>query len=422
MNDAIKMAEAVEAPLALDPFGSHPSWASGIAGLGGTEPAGAPDYAFMTLFCRPALGRVRARIVLHELAAQHGTLHLEIHVKSAFPGAEAWCLQSVAIDLAQLVAKGGVHEIEFASFRNSLYAVFGRIDGHADATASHLSISIDRRASADEHGKPWGWRLRGHAPKPAEMVAGLPLIRRQLADQGVPSLEEPVSQVGMPSQCQQPAFSTIADALDLPRRATPDAWAMAYVLRVIQAYAGGRSAKRMLAYPASAGIPLISHFAGQGWEILGLGHRPLHAERRDPGAELQELRVPALCDEADFFSHVHFTFGDIRLPPSSMHDQFDVIWSIGANRLMSKREFSNFVVNGLICARPGGLAVHVFDYIDDVDSGEDAMLTRHDIERMVVMALSHHNEVAPLRFNAGKDSGTGKASAVPFGVIVRRGQ
>ncbi len=417
MSDAINTAEAANTPLAVDPFGSFPSWASRVTGLGGSEPAADPEYVFMTLFCRPALGRVRALVTFHDLVASHGTLQLTIHVKSAFPDAEAWRLHNVTVDLADLAASGGICEIAFDSFRNSLYAVSGEIatDGHV--SAAHLSVSLDRRASPDEHGRPWGWRLRVQSRKTVRGSVNLPVIQRQLSDQNIPDLECPVSQVGVPSQCLHPSFGTIAQALGLPLRATPEAWAQAYVVRVIEAHTQRHSATRMLAYPTQDTVALVSYFASQGIEILSVGHKPLVAGRPDPGDELHNLHRPAICDEAEFFAHAHLTFGDIRLPPPSLHDQFDVVWSIGANRQMSRREFADFVVNGLICAKPGGLAVHVFDYIDDVDAEGPDVLTRHDIERMTVMALSHHNDVAPLRFNAAID----QRATLPFGLIVRRG-
>lgn len=420
MSDVLEAAPDFAEALLLDPFGSHPHWASGIPGLGGQEPAPDPSYVFLTLDSRPAIGRVRATVRLHDLCATRGTLLIEIRVRSAFPGADPSRLRTVSLDLADLARSGGVAEVEFESFRNAFYAIAGSINDATDATASHVSVSIDRRATEEEHGKAWGWRSASLAADRPRPNADSAMIGRLLTDLALPSLGEPVSQVGSPSQCRETAF---AEAMGILRRApTPSFgnWSLAYVLRAITRFAGDVDAATVLGFiTEGTDAALVSHFARTS-EIMAMRHAPPAAgPALDPGAELKRLWLPELCDEASFFSHAHFTAGDIRLPPVSLRDQFDVVWSIGANRAMTRREFVNFAVNGLSSAKPGGFAVHVFDYVEDVAARDGTALTRHDIERLATMALSHGNEVAHLRFR--HDSTPAPGSVLPFGIVLRRG-
>jgi hypothetical protein len=76
--------------------------------------------------------------------------------------------------------------------------------------------------------------------------------------------------------------------------------------------------------------------------------------------------------------------------------------------------------DGLVHVRPGGLAVHVFDYVEDVEAEQESSLNRHDIERIAALALSHANDVARLRFLHGAPSPDGRAP-LPFGLAVLRG-
>lgn len=175
----------------------------------------------------------------------------------------------------------------------------------------------------------------------------------------------------------------------------------------------------MLGYGAEE-AELLSYFAAKKHEVVGMRHRTEDEEPLDPGRQLQDLWVPELCSETDFFSHTHFMTGDIRHPVETLRDQFDVIWSIGANRVMSPNEFVYFVVNGLAHARPGGLAVHVFDYVEDAKAAQGESLARLDIERIAALALSHHNEVARLQFRYGTTPPE-PGGPLPFGLAVLRG-
>ncbi|WP_159982104.1 MULTISPECIES: hypothetical protein [unclassified Novosphingobium] len=423
MNDTLDVTAHLAEPLHLDPFGSHPGRASRLPGLGGHEPSADPSYVFQTLHCRPAITRVRATICFSELSATHGTLVVQVLARSAFPGADSVALETKVFDIAELARTGGIVEVGFDSFRNALYAIAGSINDETDATASHISISVDQRATSEQHGKDWGWRstpLTASASGPDEAM-----IQRLLKDLIPPTLEEPSSQVGSPNQCRQPAFASAMEALHRPAKPSFENWSLAYLLRAIDRFAPRKTDCNMLGYIGDGPMPLISYFAARQCEVLAMRSSPSDAEKPDPGAELLNLFIPELCEEDEFFAHAHFTAGDIRYPPPSFRDQFDIIWSIGANRVMTPHDFANFVVNGLSSAKPGGVAIHVFDYVEDVNATDTNCLTRNNIERMTTMALSHFNEVARLRFQREATPPSfvtpDTAQVLPFGIVIRRG-
>lgn len=400
-------------PLLLDPFGVHPRWTSRISGLGGDQAAPDPAYVFLTYDSRPGIGRVCATVRFHNFQATRGTFLFEVRTRSAVPGAEHSLLRAITIAAGDLAVADGIMELAFESYRNAYYAIACSINDETDAAATYISISVDQRATPAQHGREWEWQGGATSRRPG--IEGA-LVRRSITDLGIPRLEEPMSQVGTPLQCREPAF---ADAMRTLRRepvGTLENWSLAYVLRAI-AYFSGEGPRRMLGY-GSDEAPLMSYFAGRGCEVVGMRHMPDREVPLDPGQALQRLWVPELCDEADFYAHAHFVRGDIRRPIDPIRDQFDVLWSIGANREMTPENFVHFVVNGLVHARPGGLAVHVFDYVEGFGTEHGHNLTRHDIERIAALALSHNNDVARLRFvHDAAPPGT----PLPFGLVLLRG-
>lgn len=424
MNDTLEGAPDLTEALLLDPFGAYPHWASGVPGLGGHEPPADPSYVFLTLDSRPAIGRVCVSVRFFDLAAARGTLLIEVRVRSAFPGAHPSRLRTISIDLAELTRSGGLVELEFESFRNTFYAIAGNINDETDVTASHISIAIDRRATAEQHGKAWGWRSpadgRNGARHSVNFNIEEAMVDRLLTDLSLPSLDEPTSQVGFPSQCREAGFAAAMETLQCSPAPSFENWSLAYVLRAIDRFACPVEGTSMLGFVEGDRTPLLSHFAARQCEIVGMRHVVEPERCNDPGAELQRLWMPELCDEGEFFAHAHFTTGDIRLPPTGFCDQFDIVWSIGANRIMTPGEFVNFAVHGLSSAKPGGFAFHVFDYVEDVGAKDTACLTRHDVERLAIQTLSHRNDVARLRFR--HDATPAAGSVLPFGIVMRRGR
>lgn len=418
MKDVLVVDPDLEEALPLDPFGSRPQWKSMIAGLGGTIVSADPTYVFLTPDCRPAIGTVTVSLYFHELVATCGTLLIELRVRSAFPGSEYSRLQTIALDLRSLAASKGRMEFSFESYRNAYYAIAGNINDRTDVTASHIAISIDRRATSVQHGREWGWRSgnRNQTRKRSDIASAL--ISTTVTDAGVPSLDAPQSQAGTPMQCRERGFLDAMTALRRAPAPTAENWSAAYILQAMDRFAAAGN-KRMLAYLTDE-TDLLSYFAAQEHEIMGMLHMLEEEEKPDPGYALRALFSPGLCDEAHFFAHAHLSTGDIRFPPPNFHDQFDVTWSIGANRAMAPQEFVDFVVASLINAKPGGLAVHVFDYVESETAGASHALTRQHVERMAILALSHGNDIAKLRFSHAMPS-LPVGSVMPFGVVLLRG-
>ncbi len=401
--------------LPLDPYGTDPDRASLIAGLGGTQPSPDPSYVFATADSRPAIGRVRATVRFHDLAITHGTLLFEVRVRSAVPGAAAERLKTVVVDAAELVAADGVVVLDFESYRNAYYSVACGINDATDIAATAISVAFDRRATVVEHGREWEWTTGVAGRRPGIETT---LIGRVLTSRDVPRLEAPQSQVGSPLQCREAIFTDAMRALRRMPAGTFENWSLAYVLQAIARFSA-KGARRMLGYGEDQAT-LLSYFAGQGCEVVGMRHAIDREIPLDPGQALQQLWVPELCDEADFFARTHYTAGDIRRPFGTFLDHFDVMWSIGCNRVMTPQDYIYFIVNGMVHVKPGGLAVHVFDYVEDEKEGQGDRLTRHDIERIAVMSLSWNHDVARLHF-LHDTTLPEPGMTLPFGLVLLRG-
>ncbi|WP_278376814.1 hypothetical protein [Sphingobium yanoikuyae] len=419
MKDMIEVDPDIDRVLPLDPFGSRPHWASRIAGLGGQEPAPDPSYVFLTLDSRPAIGTVTVQVRFLDLVATHGTLLIELNVRSAFPGDDHCRLETIAVDLSDLAQSGGIFEFSFESYRNVYYAIGGSINDETDVVASYIGVTIDRRASPTQHSRDWGWRAGDALTAKRRTDIESALIDRVMTDLTPPRLDHPMSQIGSPLQCQEKSFFDAMSALHRKPDMTFENWAMAYILQSIFRYARVEEPSKILGY-VSDQTPLLSYFAAQKHEIVGMRHTAGGELPADPGQELQNLWIQDLCEESEFFAHAHFTAGDIRFPKESFNGQFDVIWSINANRNMTPKDFVNFVVNGLIAVKPGGLAVHVFDFADDNVPDDPHIIYRPDVERLAALALSHHNDVARLQFRHGAPSGV-SIGVLPFGIVLLRG-
>lgn len=419
MKDALAADPDLEQALPLDPFGSQPQWASRIAGLGGFQPPPDPSYVFLTLDSRPALGVVTAHIRFHNLTATCGTLLVEVRARSAFPGADYARLETIPVNLAELAASGAEIKVRFRTYMNAYYVIAGSINDTTDITSSHISITIDRRATPAEHGSEWGWRTGTSPSLRRRPDIANRLIDKSMTDLTPPSLADLLSQPGTPVQCRESEFDNAMAALRRDPTPNPENWSFAYILNAVERFSESRRSARILGY-VSGQTPLLSYFAAQEHEVVGMEHAANDDQRPDPGRALRELLVPQLCDEADFFAHAHFTTGDIRFPPANFSDQFDILWSMGANRLMTRKQFMHFAVSSLANVKPNGLAIHVFDYTVGPGADQDTALLRQDIEHLALLSLSHGNDVVRLRFRHGAPS-LPDDNIMPFGLVMLRG-
>lgn len=314
MKDVLEADPDHNQALPLDPFGAKPQWASKIAGLGGDAPSPDPSYIFLTMDSRPAIGTVTAQVHFHDLAASCGTLLIEIRVRSAFPGSEQSRLDTFTVDLQDLARTGGIFEFKFESYRNAYYAIAGSINDETDVSASFISVTLDRRATPEQHGKHWGWRAGTGMSAIRQSDIESALIDRSMTDLKEARLDDPMSQVGSPEQCREPSFTHAMHALRRDPKPTLESWSQAYVLQAIKRFSSSMEGAKMLGYVADE-APLLSYFAAQEHEIVGMRHVTVEeGEKPDPGRELQRLWRPDLCDETNFFAHAHFLAGDIRFP------------------------------------------------------------------------------------------------------------
>ena len=86
---------------------------------------------------------------------------------------------------------------------------------------------------------------------------------------------------------------------------------------------------------------------------------------------------------------------------------FDACWSIGqAGQMGSIREGMDFIVQAMKTLRPGGVAVHVFDFnfandAETIDNWPAVLFQRRHIEALAEELASQGHTVRPLDFNVG---------------------
>jgi hypothetical protein len=402
--------------LAIDAFGSEPAWASRIVGLGGHAPAPDPSYVFRTLPVRPAIGRVVFHVVFQRLTATRGTLLLDVKAVSAFPGAEASSLETVSVSLPGLISTGGLVEIAVVARRNTLYIVEGWINDESDIQCAGISVSVDRRATPEEHGRDWN-----QSEREARRVGRIEdaMIASWMTKLELPSFDEPTSQAWTPRQGRSSAFRQKVGELRLGDLADEDAWRQAFVVQALEAYGALDGPSGGVGFDeGETAIP--SALAARGCEILATKHIEPGDVAPDPGLMLEKLHDPRISDPAKFFDHVHFTSCNLNAIPAAFSNKFDFLWSINANRRIEVDYFYYFIMNCMICLRSEGLAVHIFDFAERA-GGTNRAIDRGGVERLVVNALSHLNDVSHLKFRYGR-LGKSPSGERPFGLIVRRGK
>jgi hypothetical protein len=403
--------------LPIDAFGSEPGWASRIAGLGGEAPAPDPSYVFRTLPVRPAIGPVVFQVIFQRLTVTHGTLLVELKALSAFPGAEPSSLETVSIPLSELISTGGLIEVAVIARRNTLYVVEGSINDATDVRCAGISVLVDRRATPDEHGRPWNER-KSESRRVGRIENAM--IASWMTKLDLPSFEEPTSQVWTPRQSRSPSFREKLDELHLGDLAEEEAWRQAFVVQALEAYGAldGHSSGIGLGADKS---PIPSALAARGCQILAAQHVNPGDVASDPGLMLEELHNPKICDPVIFFDHVHFTSCNLNAIPEGFANKFDFLWSVNANRFLTAEAFQYFVLSCMMCLRSEGIAVHVFDFIEQPRRGMESAIDRGSVERIVVNALSHLNDVSHLKFRFGRRDKSSD-NVRPFGLIVRRGR
>ncbi len=403
----------------IDAFGYAPNHASRIHGLGGSKPSADGAYVFCTVPVRSMPGPITFTIQFNDLQATCGTLVLQIFAVSAIPGVEATPSTATVISMADLARSGGLHHIETVGRRNMLYAVAGHIYDETDATAIGVTISLDQGLAPD----PWEPRSIGPATgtrAPGVSAGGLHRAAR-LVSLAPPNLDNPVSQGWTAEQCRQRPFAEWMEVLHQPAQSTRINWAAAYILQSLRSFGALQSGAAGLGFGVlEQSLPAI--LAARGCSVLATAPHHDAAPDGDPALALEQRCRPDLCQRDRFFENVRFATVDSAAIPQTLRD-FDFLWSAGmGDEAGTTEKFQHFVESSMHCLKPGGLAVHVFQWAPAGGRRlhRGFVYDRPAIERIALSLISRGHEVAQLKFQYDARTSSKDGDAVPFGLIARR--
>lgn len=414
-------AVAAPEPLHLDPFGFIVGVSSRVSGLGGKTPGHDPDYVFHTPYVEAARGQAQFTVHFHDLTAKRGTLILRVNMLPDEEGATARMINSDRIQLNRLVKQGGVTTIRFEGFRGVTYALVGTIVDDTDAAASALSVTLDRPAHGTDRGKPLAEaRSTEYGKNAARQVVHLVSLDR-------PTLANPVSQFCTPAQLGEPAYAEWAGRLRIGGVPDDMHWRQIYVMQVLHRYAMLKDGARGIGFGVDGG-PLPAAIAAFGPSVVATDPPATDA---DANGARDELRRPAICDDARFDRHVAFQWANPAAIPDDLVN-FDFLWSTGvADRIGTIADGLAFIEQSLDCLRPGALAVHAFAFSRVArTSGPATRFRQGDIEQLALTLISRGHEVAQIK--TGGDDAVGDGHAHPvrraapavedtsFGIIIRK--
>lgn len=418
----VEGAVAAPEPLQLDPFGLIVGVGSRVIGLGGNAPSHDPDYVFHTPYVEAARGPAQFTVHFHGLTAKRGTLILRVHMLPGEEGATARMINSDRIQLNRLVKQGGVTTIRFEGFRGVTYALMGTIIDDTDAAATALSVSLDRPADGVDRGKALAEaRSTEYGRDAARQVVHLVSLDR-------PTLANPVSQFCTPAQLGEPAYAEWAARLRIDGVPDDAHWRQIYVMQVLKRYAMLENGARGIGFGVDGG-PLPAAIAALGPSVVATDPPATDAE---PDDAREELRRPAICDDAHFDQRVAFQ----RVDPAAIPDDlvnFDFLWSTGiADRIGTIADGLEFIEQSLDCLRPGALAVHAFAFSRVTRARHDpaTLFRQGDVEQLALTLISRGHEVAQIKTGGDDSIGDGHARparrAAPadgntsFGIIIRK--
>jgi hypothetical protein len=371
----------------IDPFSFHGHTASAIRGIGGTTPNADPTYVFHTEYTRLARGRAYYHVNLPGLQAKIGTLVLRVHILPDGPGEVATMVTSLRIQLNRLADIGGVVEVSFEAFRGSTYALMGVIYGETDASATGLTITVDRLFDeAEDAASGFGDGLPTRYGRKA--------VKREkhLMTLAAPQLARPVSQTATPVQLSEPVFEDWCKRIEpMPADALAQ-WAIAYLAQVLTVYQMAESGVRGLILgpidPAFGRWALTQGCTLTVADVLEAPELPAGVAYR----RLSDLTQPAPRDLVDF----------------------DFVCSKGlGERLISSRDAAFTIEAAFSYLRPQGLSVHV------VGTGTRAPgFERAELEQLALNILSLGHDLGQLRPGPLDKSQLDQPGA--FGFIARR--
>lgn len=393
--------------IAVDPFGLWPSARSAVAGLGGSEPARSPRYAFASSHCTARDGEIAFSLAFEGLQASEGVLRLRVAARKETAVRGRWIVDE-RVGLKELAQAGGRRRIACRSRADTQYALAGQVEGATDARASSLALTLEGFGASTR------FEARLQAARGRVLGARSP--------GGPPTLAAPASQMCTASQMEEAVYGDWIARLRLPRLWHRKQWEVVYVLQALADRIGpgarglgfGSGAECFASYLASRGCDVLAtDLASQERDAAGWIASGQHSE------DAAGLFWPDLCSRDAFDRHVSFRAVDMRRIPDDLAG-FDFCWSACAfEHLGSIAAGLEFVENSLRPLKPGGLAVHTTELNltsngRTLDHAGTVLFRRRDMERLARRLRRRGHRVAPLNFDPGDGALDGHVDVPPY--------
>ncbi len=202
-----------------------------------------------------------------------------------------------------------------------------------------------------------------------------------------PEFSNLVSQAASAAQVRDPRFAYWTDVLHHPVMFHRKLWEWCYALQAIDQTGHLHHGTRALGFGVGT-EPLPAVLAARGVEVLATD-QPSEgagdwAVTQQHAASLDALVREDICAREKFLERVRFQAVDMRSIPADLRG-FDVLWSSCCfEHLGSPQAGFDYVLAGMDCLRPGGLAVHTteFDVRNSrrvVDLGSVVLYRRRDL-------------------------------------------
>lgn len=237
-----------------------------------------------------------------------------------------------------------------------------------------------------------------------------------------PLMDRPVCQLCTAGQFDEPAFAEIAQALALAPRLHRKVWEQVYIVSALAtegAIAEGRTAVALGGERARVAALLASR--GMGVTVLGQAGRLTPRETKDG----LHLFYPEIVHLDDFERLVRYAEADLRAADdlsALVGAGYDTLFTCGALHRLGRIEAALHMIEAAMALlRPGGIAVHTFDFNvgadeETLDTEEGCLPRRRDIEALILRLGAAGHEVLPLNLHPGHDEADGQVDVPPFGL------
>lgn len=211
-----------------------------------------------------------------------------------------------------------------------------------------------------------------------------------------PIFEKPVSQLATEQQFYSADFSKWCAELKEPLTLHRQIWSWCYIAQVLK--------NEEMLEPGKCGLgfgvgnePLPALFANYGCSILATD---IVKPRRS------QINIKNICAPQQFKELVKVGLADMNRVEPYLQD-YDFVWSSTSAHLLG--DIGNgfqFMRKSLDCLKPGGVAVHTFEYNlssnwHSVTKGPIVIFRRYDLIHFLLGLIQEGYEVYPLNLNQG---------------------